>query len=132
MALPFGTDVDCVSDTGPVDRILTSPFLVVGQRVARRLQTPRGGLASVGDDPSFGWDVRQYLNGKLSPTALVIAQQQISSECVKDEEVDAATVTISFVNGGAMTINVSLDSTVGTFSLVLDITQVSFDVLVTK
>jgi hypothetical protein len=121
----YGYDVSCVSDTGLVDQIVTSPYLVIGQRLARRLQTPRGGLAAVGDDPNFGWDVRQYTNGRLSAGELAKAQQQISAECTKDEEVSAADVAITFVNGGALTITIRLTSAVGPFSLTLNVSQLT-------
>ena len=130
MAIYYGSDTLCVSDVPLVDVQTVDPFLLIGQRVARRLQTPRGGLAAFGDDPNFGWDVRQYTNGRLSPTNVDQAQRQIQSECLKDEEVLAAFVVITFVNGGALTISIQLTSSAGPFSLVLNVSQVSYTALV--
>jgi hypothetical protein len=129
-AVQYGSDTVCVTDVPFVDTQTADPFLVVGQRVARRLQTPRGGLASVSDDPNFGWDVRQYLNAKMSPTQVSQAQRQVEAECLKDEEVQSATCTITFVFGtGALTIAVQLVASAGPFTLVLNVSQLTTTVL---
>jgi hypothetical protein len=130
MATDYGFDTACVSDVGLVDVVLTSPRLVIGQRVARRLQTPRGGLAAI--DPAaadFGWDVRQYTLGRLSPAGLAQAQQQIGAECTKDEEVESAVVTLTFVSGGALTVIIQLASAAGPFTLTLNVTALTVEVV---
>lgn len=130
MATLYGFDTACVSDVGLVDVVLTSAQLVIGQRVARRLQTRRGGLASV--DPAaadFGFDVRQLLLGRMSPSGLSQAQQQISAECTKDEEVDAADVTVSLVNGEAITIIIQLTSAAGPFVLTLNVVDLTIEAI---
>lgn len=130
MATDYGYDTACVSDVGLVDVVITSPQRVIGERVARRLLTPRGGLAAV--DPAaadFGIDVRQFLLGRLSPSSKSQLQQIISSECVKDEEVLNADVTVTFVNGGALTIAIRLTSAAGPFILTLNVTALTTELI---
>jgi hypothetical protein len=120
MATNFGQDSSCVSDVGLFDLQITDPIILVGQRIMRRLTTPRGGLASIGDDPGFGWDVRQLINARLSPSSIATYQQQIAAECMQDETVSTATATISNSNG-TITVSISLASAVGPFSLTLPV-----------
>lgn len=120
MATNYGQDSSCVSDVGLFDLQITDPFLLIGQRIIRRLTTPRGALANIGDDPNFGWDVRQLINARLSPSTIAQYQSQITAECLKDEEISAATVTISGSNV-SYTISIQLTSSAGPFSLVMPV-----------
>lgn len=129
MATDFGTATLGITDIPLISTQTSDPIIVIGQRVARRLLTPRGGLAAIGDDPNFGWDVRQYLNGRMSPVRLAAAQQQIKDECEKDEAVLSADVQISFVSGGAMKISIELTGASGPFTLVLDVSQLTVTVV---
>lgn len=131
MSVFYGSDSSCVSDVGLFDLQVTDPFVLIGQRIARRLTTPHGGLAAVNDDPNFGWDVRQYTNGRLAPTQIDQAQRQITAECLKDEEVMSAQVVISFVDGGALTISIQLIASPGPFTLVMNVSGLTFSALVT-
>ena len=117
----YGSDTSCVSDVGLVDVQVTNPNVLIGQRIARRLTTPRGALAAVGDDPNFGWDVRQLVNAQLGPSSIAQAQHQISAECTKDEQVQSASVTIAQGAGGAVTITVLLTAATGPFTLTLNV-----------
>lgn len=121
MATNYGIATLGVSDV-PLKSISTSdPFLVIGQRVARRLTTPRGGLAAIGGDPYFGWDVRQYLNGRLSAASKAQAQIEIQKECIKDPEVLTALATLNYTFNGPLIITVQLTAAQGPFSLVLPV-----------
>ena len=121
MATNFGSDTSCVTDLPRIDLQVTSPQKLIGQRIARRLQTPRGALAAIGDDANFGWDVRQYANGRLGPTTIATAESQIEAECTKDEQVQSASVKITPGTGGALTITVQLVSAAGPFTLTLSV-----------
>lgn len=120
MATNYGQDSSCVSDVGLFDLQITDPFILIGQRIIRRLTTPRGGLAAIGDDPGFGWDVRQLINAQLSPSSIVSYQAQIAAECMKDEEINAAAVTISGT-GGNISVSIQLTSSAGPFTLTLPV-----------
>jgi hypothetical protein len=120
MATFYGSDTSCVDDLPLIDAQVTDPKVLIGQRIARRLTTPRGALALVSDDGNFGWDVRQYLNGKIAPNTTAVAQQQITDECLKDEQVESATVSIANA-AGVMTITIQVVSAAGPFTLTLDV-----------
>jgi hypothetical protein len=125
MSVFYGSDSNCVTDVGLFDLQITDPIILIGQRIARRLTTPRGALAAIGDDPEFGWDVRQYTLGRLAPTQIDQAQRQIAAECLKDEQVQSAIVSISFVSGGALTIKIDMVASVGPFQLTLNVNQLT-------
>ena len=120
MATNFGQDSSCVNDVGLFDLQITDPVVLVAQRILRRLTTPRGGLAAIGDDPNFGWDVRQLINAQLSPSSISNYQQQISAECMKEECISSAPVTITN-SGGTVSISISLTSALGPFTLTLPV-----------
>jgi hypothetical protein len=131
MATDYGFDTACVTDTGLVDEVITSPMRVIGERVARRLTTDRNGLAAV--DPlgaNGGWNIRQLLLGRISPASLAQGNAQIKAEAEKDEEVQNADVDVIFVNGGALTITLRLLSAFGPFTLTMNVSQASYSILV--
>jgi hypothetical protein len=125
MSVFFGSDSSCLSDVGLFDLQITDPLILIGQRIARRLTTPRGGLSAIGDDPGFGWDVRQYTLGKMSATQLDQAQRQIAAECLKDEQVNSAIVSLSFVSGGSLSIKIDMITSNGPFTLTLTVSQLT-------
>jgi hypothetical protein len=125
VATNYGSDTTCITDTPLIDLQISDPQQVIGQRVARRLQTPRGGLAAIGDDPNFGLDIRQYTLARMNPAQLSQASSQISAECTKDEEVSAADVTLTFVNGGPMIVTIQLQSAAGPFTLTLSVSALT-------
>lgn len=98
---------------------------VVGEAIARRLISPRG--SNVGD-PTYGFDLTQYLNSDLSPTDVTLIQEGISAECVKDERVLDATVTV-VLTGGVLIVTIFLQTAVGPFTLVLSVSSVTTQIL---
>ncbi len=129
MATFYGSDTSCVSGLSLIDTQVTDPRQVIGQRIARMLQTPRGGLASVGDDPNWGFDVRQFVNGKYKPSDIAAARSSIAAACTTDEQVSTAHVDIAVGQGGAMTFAIHLVSSEGPFSLTLDVRDLTVDVV---
>jgi hypothetical protein len=124
MATFYGSDSYCVTDVGLTDVQVTSPILLIGQRLARRLQTPRGGLAAFGGPSDFGWDVRQYLNAKMTVGTRTTAQQQIANECLKDEQVQSVDVDLK-VSGETVTLVINGISSAGPFQLTGNVSQFS-------
>jgi len=125
MATNYGSDSYCVTDVGLTDVQVTNPAVLIGQRVARRLQTPRGGLAAFGGPADFGWDVRQYVMKKMDVSSRTTAQQQIENECLKDEQVLAVTVDLSVANDGTVTLKVLGVTSAGPFTLTGNVSQFS-------
>lgn len=116
----FGSDSYCVWDP-PLISVPVTGNQLVGQRILHRLSTPRGALACIGDDPSFGWDLRQLVNAKIGPSSITVYQAQIQAECVKDEEVSAAVATITFADSGALTVSILLTTADGPFTMVIGV-----------
>jgi hypothetical protein len=126
MATFYGSDTACTTDLPLIDLQITNPSTLIAQRLIRRLLTPRGGLASVGDDANFGWDVRQYLNAAMTAAAKDKAQREIQSECLKEDQIASATCTVSLVNG-TLTIAISAVAATGPFDLTLNVNQLTVD-----
>jgi len=122
-----GYDVANV-DMLKVDTLVTGNQLVA-QRIARMLFTPHGALASIDPDPSagnWGWDCRQYVNGKLSPAQVSNAKAQIENAILQDEEVEDVEVQFALnQQNGNLAININISTSAGPFLLVIDPALVS-------
>lgn len=126
MATFYGSDTTCVSGLPLIDLQITDPAILIGQRLDRRLQTPRGALALIGDDANGGLDLRQYINGKVGPNQLAAMESDIKAECEKDEEVQSVGVSVSFAAGVLSVFIVGIASS-GPFSLTLNVTDLTVD-----
>lgn len=131
MATNYGSDSYCLTDIQRISTLVTDPRVVIGQRVARRLQTPRGALALINGDPNFGYDVRQLVNAKLTPSFKVTAQKAIRDEVEKDQEILSAAVRVESAEAGnGIAITVDIQSSDGPFSLVLNVRDLSVEALI--
>jgi phage baseplate assembly protein W len=116
----FGTTWSCVSDiTQPA--VLVSGNQAVAEAIARRLQTPRGGLI---DDPNYGYDLTAFINDDLTTPQLASIQSQVSAECLKDQRVRAAATTVTFFSG-VLIVSIVLTTATGPFTLVLSVSAVA-------
>src|SRR5882724_5139925 len=100
----FGLDWSCVSDLDPRGATVTG-FRIIGEAIARRLQTPRGGLL---DDPNYGYDLVGELNDDMGAGDTGRIAASVTAECLKDQRVTAATVTVTFVTSGVLTVTILL------------------------
>lgn len=126
MSIFLGSDTACTIDLPLVDVQITNPAQLIGQRIARLLQIPRGALGLINDDPDRGYDVRQLVNARLRPGDVSAAQSAIRSECLKDEEVLEATVSLTQANGN-VSIAIKLVSSSGPFSLTLNVQDLTVE-----
>jgi len=78
----------------------------------------------VNGNPDAGWNVRQYVLKRMSPSTISIAEQQVAAECVKDEQVASASSAFTF-DGRKLTIKVQATSAAGPFELTLVLTPTS-------
>ena len=90
MATDYGIDVSCLTSLDPYFSLVTGPECVA-QAVARRLQTPLGGLLT---DPTYGFDLRTLVNDGLSQASKLAIQTGIEAQCLYDERVDSADVSV--------------------------------------
>lgn len=128
MATDYGTDTLWNGDVPLISVSTSDPFLVVGQRIRHRLTTPRGGLAVIGGEPNFGWDVRRYVLGRVSPSKLAQAEEQVRAEVVKDEAVQSAVVKFTYSQTGkTLTIEVDCTLAIGPLRLVLSVSALTVE-----
>lgn len=120
----YGTDLWCVSDLTS-DMSEVSGRTLLAQALARRLQTPRGGLI---DDPDYGFDVTAYIDDDLTDREIARIRTGISAECVKDERVSSVTVTTTFAKS-TLVIAIDVVDLQGPFRLVLAATSVTISIL---
>jgi hypothetical protein len=92
----YGSDTDCAVDLPLRDAQVTGRKNLANALV-RRLQTPRGALAEIEDDPDYGLDVRQLVGAGLTRAQVARWQAEIAAECAKDERVVSASVVLTFV-----------------------------------
>lgn len=92
--LGYGTDVSCAVDVA-ADAHTVDPtsFTVIGEAVLRRLTCPRGRLP---DDPSYGIDVRAFLNRATPQSELNNLEGMIRNELAKDARIESTDVSVTF------------------------------------
>jgi hypothetical protein len=97
----------------------------LGQALAHRLETPRGGLFY---DKNYGTDVRGRLNKGMSAQDVQQLCADASAECLKDERVLSVSASCQLVNGTlALVLNGA--SAAGPFNFVLGVSGVSVTLL---
>jgi hypothetical protein len=125
-ALPdFGSCWSCLDDL-TMPSIMASGFRVVGEAVARRWNTPRGGLV---DDPDYGFDLTDYVGDDIGPTDIARISHMAGAEAEKDERVLSADVTVSLLSSGVLTVSGVITTAAGPFQLVVAVTGVSVTLL---
>ncbi|MDW8269356.1 MAG: hypothetical protein RMN24_09335 [Anaerolineae bacterium] len=121
----FGIDMSALPD---LDFGLKSGTANLAEAIARRLVTPRGGLFY---DPSYGLDLRQYLNEALTDEVRYEIETLVAAECEKDERVLSAMATL--IDGPpqarSLQVAVELETADGPFRFVLSINGVTVEVL---
>jgi len=129
LELAWGTDLWCVLDvTESLREVDPTRPVAVGQRIARRLITPRGGLV---DDANYGLDLRGYVNRAVTPNSLLQLSAQVRAEALKDDAVIDATVELTF-DTRSMTVDLTLalaDYPSNTFALVFFVTADGIELL---
>lgn len=123
----LGSDIYCVSGVDPAYRVV-SGRVAHAQAIARRLGTPRGALARIGDDPDYGYDVRAFVGDDVGPRVVAEVTAGVEREALQDERTADAKATVT-VAGGALVISLRIVDGDGPFSLVLAVSDVTVSVL---
>jgi phage baseplate assembly protein W len=92
--------------------------VVTGERVllealARRLRTPRGGLFY---DPSYGFDVRQFVNSRVNDETIYALSAGVEAECEEDPRVLEARAEVRVLEGSQIELALELETTAGPWS----------------
>lgn len=125
--ISLGTDVNAVSDLDAAFG-LVSGRLALAQALARRFSTPRGELARIGDDPDYGYDLRELLNDDVGPRAPFEIASNAEREALKDERVKSARASAAIASG-RLTLALFLTDAEGPFRLVLAASAVTVEIL---
>ena len=122
----YGTDVSTFPDLDPTFGDITGPRSVL-ECVARRFLTKRGQVEYA---PGDGLDVREFLSGGVDNRKLFSLQAKMQAEAEKDERVLSASVSVT-VNQEreTLTAKLILELAEGPFTLTLEISKVSVEVL---
>jgi hypothetical protein len=122
----FGTDFDFLSGLNPAFALVTG-YYNLGQALAHRLQTPRGGLFY---DLDYGTDIRGYVNMAITGQVASQLVGDIQSECLKDERVQTVTAAQS-MNAATSTLTITITGTTsdGPFTFILSVTSATVALL---
>jgi phage baseplate assembly protein W len=122
----FGIDIACVDDLDPGWE-LVSGRKALGQALARRLSTPRGGLFYA---PTYGYDLRAWLNADLDAIDVFAIAAGVEAECERDPRVQRAAASVSFESTTErLRVTVYVVDAEGPFELVLDVSAVTVEIL---
>lgn len=124
----FGIDINVLDDRDLDPTFtLTATESVLLVRLARRFSTRRGGLDFHPDD---GFDLRQYLNGRMDVERLMEIKTAMENEAEKDVDVVQASCIVRFTRSlKQLSVTLEVETTEGTTeSLTMTVTAESFDV----
>lgn len=99
----YGSDFSAVDDVDPYLTFLDGAGqpLALTQALARRFDTPRGGLFY---DPSYGLALTQFLLDAMDPQ---VAEQAVIGEALKDERVARCKCRITVQTDGGWKIQIN-------------------------
>jgi phage baseplate assembly protein W len=121
-----GVDIDCILDVGR-SLALAKGLRNLGNALARRLVTPRGGLFY---DANYGLDVRAFVNAGFTAQQLAQVQADIAAEVSKDPRIENPQVTVvSNVQTGSMAITIVCELAEGPFQFLLAVTALTVELL---
>ncbi len=119
----FGTDLTAL----PELRLqLVDGLTNLGEALARRLITPRGGLFY---DPTYGLDLRRYINETLDEATEYEMRVLVEQELEKDPRVYRATVEAVAKDLKHIHLDALIETATGLFRLTVAVSDVSVEVL---
>lgn len=129
MATDYGLDIAAAGSFPERDEYVRG-VSNVGYAMARRLLTPRGGLADCGDETEYrSLDLRGYLGARMSAADIVALEREAAACCREDERVEAVAVAITF-GQGELAASLSATAIDGeTFRLIMKIDAVTVELL---
>jgi hypothetical protein len=101
----------------------------LGNALIRRLNSDEGCLASIGDDPDYGYNLANHVNASFDrarPGALAAVGGRSRTELEKDVRVDQARTRI-IAGGDSLAVYAELATESGPFSLVVGVSDITVD-----
>lgn len=117
----FGSDLAGIDDINPALSTATGRR-ALAEAVCRRLSSPEGSLPG---DPSYGYDLTMLI-GSTTPASTI--QSKVRAQCVAEEGVSSALVTVNQI-AEALEVALVLGTADGPLKLVLLATAVSVEIL---
>jgi hypothetical protein len=129
----YGNDLFCApTSTATLDLMLTmnevSGLDLVAQSVIRRQVTAKGVDIS---SPNDGIDLRAFIKNGMTQQQISVIAQTVQRELIRDQRVlPSTTVVGSYTNAtNTLTLQETIQTAAGPFSLTLEVSQVSVRVL---
>lgn len=123
----FGDDIACDPEEGiPATFEMVSERTALVQAIVRRFQTRRGTLV---DDPDYGLDLTGWVGKRTDQPQLFAWQQALQAEARKDQRVRSARARMITTPSGGLRFTLTLETAEGPFSLTLEVSEVSVDLL---
>jgi hypothetical protein len=129
VSVDYGTDVQALDDLNDPE-ILVSGDLNLAYALARRLMTPAGAMAEIGDSaPYDSIDIRDWFGKRFAlvdRTAIDDLQQQCRQVLAQDARVQGGSVdVVATFNAGTLTVSVQGLGGSGPFAFVLQTSGVT-------
>ena len=122
----LGRDFQVLGGVNPAFPLI-SGYTNLGQAMAMRLQTPRGGLWY---DQDYGTDLRGWLNAAITGPVQAQLVGAIQSECLKDDRVQACTASVVVDRASStMTVTINTVTAQGPFSFILAVTSATVAII---
>lgn len=123
--LGYGTDLSCTTDFAfDFSEVDAQSRQAIVEQLVRMYITARGTLI---DDPSWGLDVRLYLNHAMTPRDIVDLQNAMAAQAKRDDRINDATVTCTYTEATkrmrATVIIDPVDPSLGPFEAILSVTS---------
>lgn len=117
-----GTDFGGVLDIDRAWRTV-GPRRALAEAIGRRLTTPNGALP---DWPDYGFDLTSLVGTTIADSAI---RQQVQAQCLAEEEVLSAAVTVTRV-GESLSVSVVIEDGVGPFELTINVSGLEPSVII--
>lgn len=123
----FGFDILALPDLD-VSFTPRRDVAMLADAFARRLFTPRGRLWA---HPNYGFDVRDYLNDTMTRDTLQQIKAGCEAQAEQDERFFATSTRVAYdARREALYIQILLQTEAGPFSLVMNVTSLTADIVV--
>lgn len=125
---PLGCDIACTTGF-PLRMRMCWGQENLGNAQIRRLNADEGSLASIGDDPDYGYNLADQINASFDrsqPGALAAVGGRVRAELEKDVRINQAKARI-IAGGDSLTVYLNLSTEVGPFSLVVGVSDLTVD-----
>ena len=121
----YGSTISCTFDLDPMGATV-SGLTALSQALIRRITTPRGRLLT---DPNYGYDITGELNDDVTTQQVGAIGSNVDQEFLKDQRVFASSTTVALQADGSLDVSSQVQSALGPFSLVLNVSAVTVSII---